>query len=72
MTKRHIEIDDDLLAKAQEITGEKTYKGTIEVALQGVIDREVAMRHVAWLKQKESLGLKALEEARRPRIQPNE
>lgn len=37
MTKRLIDIDDELLAAAQEATGEQTLKGTVRHALEEVV-----------------------------------
>ena len=66
MTKRLVEIDDDLLAQARAAAGTETIKATVEAALQRLVDRETALRHVARLRKKSALDLARLEEARRP------
>lgn len=65
MTKRLVEIDDELLARARVAAGTKTIKATVETALQRLVDRDTALRHVARLRKKGALDLAALEEARR-------
>jgi len=67
MTKRLVEIDDDLLAQARAAAGTKTIKATVEAALQRLVDRDTALRHVARLRKKSAFDLATLEEARRPR-----
>lgn len=37
MTKRLIDVDDELLAAAQRATGERTLKGTVREALEQVV-----------------------------------
>jgi Arc/MetJ family transcription regulator len=40
--RTNIDIDDELLAEAMKITGEKTKKGTIEAALRAIVrDQEL-------------------------------
>ena len=67
MTKRLVEIDDDLLAQARAAAGTQTIKATVEAGLQRLVDRETALRHVARLRKKGAVDLAGLEEARRPR-----
>lgn len=71
MTKRLVEIDDDLLARARAAAGTETIKATVETALQRLVDRETAVRHVARLRKKGALDSARLEESRRPRTRPD-
>ena len=67
MTKRLVEIDDELLAQARLAAGRKTIKSTVEVALQSLLDRQTVLRHVSRLRRAGALDLTAIEEARSPR-----
>jgi Arc/MetJ family transcription regulator len=67
MTKRLVEIDDDLLAQARSAAGTDTIKATVETALQRLVDHGTALRHVARLRKPGALDLERLSEARRPR-----
>ena len=67
MTKRLVEIDDDLLRRARSITGTGTIKGTVNAALQRLVDDEKVIRHVERLRGPGALDLARIEEARRPR-----
>ena len=67
MTKRLVEIDDDLLRRARTSAGTDTIKATVEVALRQLVDNETALRHVARLRVKGALEIHQLDEARRPR-----
>lgn len=67
MTKRLVEIDDELLTRARTAAGTATIKATVETALRRLVDHDTAVRHVARLRQKGALDLARLEEARRPR-----
>jgi len=71
MTKRLVEIDDDLLERARAAAGAETIKATVETALQRLVDRETAVRHVSRLRKKGALDVARLEEARRPRAGPD-
>lgn len=64
MTKRLVEIDDELLARARAAAGTETIKATVETALRKLVDRETALRHVARLRKKGALDLAAVDEAR--------
>ncbi len=57
MTKRLIDIDDDLLEQAREITGAATMKETVNRALQEVINLELRQRHLDRLATGEGLDL---------------
>jgi len=50
MTKRLVDIDDELLAQAQRISGAKTMKATVNDALQQLIDTELRRRHLRRLE----------------------
>lgn len=67
MTKRLVDIDDDLLERARSITGTGTIKETVNAALQRLADDEKVLRHVERLRGSGALDLARVEEARRPR-----
>lgn len=67
MTKRLVEIDDELLVQARSAAGTQTIKSTVEVALQGLLDRQTVLRHVSRLRRPGALDLTAIEDARTPR-----
>jgi Arc/MetJ family transcription regulator len=67
MTKRLVEIDDDLLARARTVAGTDTIRATVETALRSLVDKDTALRHVARLRKPGALDLNHLNEARRPR-----
>ena len=50
MTKRLVDIDDDLLAEARVLTGAVTMKEAVNAALQEVIDGELRRRHLRRLE----------------------
>ena len=50
MTKRLVDIDDDLLAEARVLTGAVTMKEAVNTALQQVIDSELRRRHLQRLE----------------------
>lgn len=66
MTKRLVEIDDDLLDRARAAAGTDTIKATVETALKRLVDKETALRHVARLRSRGAIDLAVIEEARRP------
>ncbi len=68
MTKRLIEIDDHLLAEAQEAARAKTIRATVEHALKQLVDRERAIEHVERLRRPGALDLTRVEQAREPKI----
>lgn len=57
MTKRLVDIDDDLLAEARVLTGAATMKETVNAALQQVIDSELRRRHLWRLESGEGTDL---------------
>ena len=67
VTKRLIDIDDELLAAARKASGASTIKATVEIALRRLVDRSLAVEHVMRLRQGNTLDLAKLEEARKPR-----
>ena len=72
MTKRLIEIDDDLLERARNASRASTIKETVEIALQKLVDDNPAKRHLETLLSLQPFDLELLEEARRPRFPPND
>ncbi len=50
MTKRLVDIDDDLLAEVRVLTGAATMKEAVNAALQEVIDSELRRRHLQRLE----------------------
>lgn len=50
MTKRLVDIDDELLALARVLTGAVTMKEAVNTALQQVIDSELRRRHLRRLE----------------------
>ena len=71
MTKRLVEIDDHLLARARNVAGTDTIRATVETALRRLVDQDTALRHVARLREPGVLDLDQLDEARRPRTGPH-
>jgi Arc/MetJ family transcription regulator len=67
MTKRLVEIDDELLARARTVAGTDTIRATVEAALRSLVDQDTALRHVARLREPGVLDIEHLDEARRPR-----
>lgn len=67
MTKRLVEIDDELLARARSVAGTATIRATVEAALASLVDQDTALRHVARLRKSGAFDMGALNEARRPR-----
>ena len=57
MTKRLVDIDDDLLAEARVLTGAATMKETVNAALQQVIDSELRRRHLLRLESGTGIDL---------------
>lgn len=68
MTKRLVEIDDELLDAARRAAGTGTIKATVEIALRGLIDRKTAVQHVERLRRPGALDWVRIEEARTPRV----
>ena len=71
MTKRLVEIDDELLERARAAAGTDTIKATVQTALRRLVDQETVMRHIARLRQVGALDLARIEDTRRPRTGTN-
>jgi len=71
MTKRLVDIDDDLLARARTVAGADTIRATVETALRSLVDQDTTLRHVARLREPGVLDVDRLNEARRPRTGAN-
>lgn len=67
MTKRLIEIDDQLLEQARSAAGAKTMKETVEVALRRLAAQDAVVRHVERLRLT-SLDPAAVDQARQSRV----
>lgn len=50
MTKRLVDIEDDLLDEVRVLTGAATMKEAVNAALQEVIDSELRRRHLQRLE----------------------
>jgi Arc/MetJ family transcription regulator len=57
MTKRLVDIDDELLAQAKVLLGTDTMKDTVNQALREVINTELRRRHVIQLIEMDGLDL---------------
>ncbi len=57
MTKRLVDIDDDLLAEAREALGTDTMKATVNQALKRVSDETILRRHAIRLMTMEGMDL---------------
>lgn len=51
MTKRLIEIDDQLLEQARAATGEKTIRGTVVASLKRVVNDQLIEDHIEFLRR---------------------
>lgn len=57
VTKRLVDIDDDLLEEVRSLTGASTMKEAVNGALQHVVDFELRLEHVRRLMTQEGLDL---------------
>ena len=57
MTKRLIDIDDDLLEEVRSLTGASTMKEAVNAALQHVVDFDLRLKHVRRLLTLEGTDL---------------
>lgn len=57
MTKRLIDIDDELLHGAQLATGATTMKETVNTALRRIVETELRLRHIRRLQELDGLDL---------------
>jgi Arc/MetJ family transcription regulator len=55
MRRTTLDIDEEMLAKAQEILGTKGIKDTVDEALREVVRVEAGKRLIAWWKENEDL-----------------
>ncbi len=67
VTKRLIDVDDDLLERARSIAGTDTIKATVNAALRRLVDDQKVLRHIERLRGSGALELARIEAARRPR-----
>ena len=58
MTKRLVDMDDELLAHATEVLGTTTMKATVNTALAEVVRAERRRQHADRLARMEGLDLK--------------
>lgn len=66
MTKRLVDIDDALLERARSVAGVGTIKATVAMALQRLVDQDLALHHVERLRKPGALNLDLIEQARTP------
>lgn len=45
MTKRLVDLDDELLSAAQAVAGERTIKGTVKKALELLVSQQLRTEH---------------------------
>ena len=57
MTKRLVDIDDELLERVREMTGAATMKEAVNGALKHVVDFDLRLRHVRRLLTLEGIDL---------------
>ena len=57
MTKRLVDIDDDLLEEVRNLIGASTMKEAVNGALQHVVDFELRLKHVRRLMTLEGTDL---------------
>ncbi len=67
MTKRLVEINDDLLERARSAAGTSTIRATVEAGLRQLADEALIRRHIERLRRPGALDAAALERARTPR-----
>ena len=57
MTKRLVDIDDELLDEVRQLTGAKTMKDAVHTALRQVVEAELRRRHLRRLETGEGTDL---------------
>ena len=67
MTKRLIDIDDELLEKARAVAAAGTIKATVDTALRRLVDQDTALRHIRRLRGAGALDPDLAEVVRSPR-----
>lgn len=68
MTKRLIEIDDNLLERARAASGAATIKATVEEGLRAIVQRQLLERHVARVRRPAAIDYEAIEAANDARL----
>jgi Arc/MetJ family transcription regulator len=54
MTKRLVDIDDQLLEQAREASGEKTIRGTVEAGLKRLVNEQLRKDHIERLRRNDT------------------
>lgn len=67
VTKRLVDIDDELLEQARVAAGAATIRATVDTALRRLVDQQTTLRHIARLRAEGALDVARLEEGRHPR-----
>jgi Arc/MetJ family transcription regulator len=67
VSKRLVDIDDNLLERARRAAGTPTIKATVEAGLLRLVDAELTERHVRRLRTGGGPELGLIEDARAPR-----
>lgn len=67
VSKRLVDIDDDLLDHARRAAGTPTIKATVEAGLRRLVETDLTERHVRRLRQRGAVDLRLVDEARAPR-----
>jgi len=57
MTKRLVDIDDELITEARRLTASATMKETVNTALRELVDAELRRRHLRRLETGEGTDL---------------
>jgi Arc/MetJ family transcription regulator len=68
VSKRLVDIDDNLLERARRAAGTPTIKATVEAGLLRLVDAELTERHVRRLRTGGGPELGLIEDARAPRL----
>lgn len=72
MSKRLVEIDDELLDQALRAAGTQTIRATVEAGLRRLVDYDLAIAHVKRLRRSGSLNQTAIEAVRHTRVPLND
>jgi Arc/MetJ family transcription regulator len=57
VSKRLVDVDDDLLEQASRVLGAKTMKETVNRALENVVSSDLCRRHTERLRKMEGIDL---------------
>ena len=68
MSKRLVDIDDQLLERARAAAGTDTIKATVAAGLRKLAEQELVLRHLRRLGREDALDSDRLKQAREPRI----